>query len=196
MKTNSLVLGAVAGMLMPGALAEAPKRMAMRDAVTHDQIVEADRKAKEDAPPPVFKPAEGEDPSVTNRPQGLLSQSEIFCFLGKASLVPKRAVLHVPKELAGRLGMKDGVSFVSWREFHGINRAWIRTVQVSRAQAEGRQPLDEELLKSFAKEPRLVVATYQEGPISVTPLRVPPPQTEVAPGQAAAAVTNQPVAKP
>jgi hypothetical protein len=44
--------------------------------------------------------------------------------------------------------------------------------------------MPEATLKSFAKEKRLVIATYQDGPISIMPLKVPPPAVETpgAPG--------------
>ena len=154
----------------------------MREVVTHDQIVEAARKAKEDNPLPVFTPVEGADPTVVNRPKSLLARSEIISYQGMTTLVPKRAVIHIPKEMSDRLGMKDGCQMGSWLDFLNANRAWIRTVPVSRVQAEGREPLPEDTIKSFAKEKRLVVATYQDGPISVMPLKVPP--VPAAPGAA------------
>lgn len=162
----------------------------MRDVVTHDQIVEAARKAKEDNPLPVFTPVEGADPTVVNRPKSLLERSDILCYLGKMTIVPKRAIIHAPKDVADRLGMKEGCELGSWLDFLNANRGWIRTVPVTRAQAEGREPMTEDTIKSFAKEKRLVVATYQDGPISVMPLKVPPP----APGTPGA--TGTPAAVP
>lgn len=87
-------------------------------------------------------------------------------------------MLHVPKSLAGRLGMQEGSQIGSWTEFLNANRGWIRTVAVTRVQAEGNEPMPEAVLKSFVKEQRVVIATYQEGPISVLPLKV--PETPVA----------------
>jgi hypothetical protein len=176
--------------------AEPPKHVGMREAVTHDQIVEASREARKATPPPVFTPAPGDDPSVVNQPKDILSRSEIFSHLGLASLVPKRAVLHIPKGLAGRMTFLPDSKFVPWRDFFQANRAWIRTVPVSRAQAEGKQPMDEAILKSFAKEPRVVIATYQEGPISVMPLRVPPTDPAPVPAGGAVIANSNPVAKP
>jgi hypothetical protein len=162
----------------PSAAAEPVRRMIMREAPTHDQIVEFARKAKEENPQPVFTPAQGEDPSKVNKLGDLISRSDILCFQGRATLVPKRAVLHVPKSLAGRLGMQEGSQIGSWTEFLNANRGWIRTVAVTRVQAEGNEPMPEAVLKSFVKEQRVVIATYQEGPISVLPLKV--PETPVA----------------
>jgi hypothetical protein len=194
-----IILGAVAGLLIPPASAQTaptPARQPMRDVVTHDDIVEAARVAKEKNPPPVFKPLEGEDPSVVNRPKDLLSRSDIFSYLGLATLVPKRAVLHFPKELESRGGFKEESKFVPWIDFYTANRAWIRTVAVSRAQAMGQEPMDEATVKSFAKEKRLVVATYQEGPISVNRYEPPAPANAAVPGKAPAASTSTVAAKP
>jgi hypothetical protein len=194
-----IALGAVAGILIPLTAAQtapAPARPPMRDVVTHDDIVEASRQSKEKNPPPVFKPLEGEDPSVVNRPKDLLARSDIFSYLGQATLVPKKSVLHFPKELESRGGLKEESKFVPWIDFYAANRAWIRTVPVSRAQAEGREPMDEATVKSFAKEKRLVVATYQEGPISVNRYEDPAAKTAAVPGKAPAAPTSTVAAKP
>jgi hypothetical protein len=76
--------------------------------------------------------------------------------------------------------MQEGSRIGSWTDFLNANRAWIRTVPVTRIQAEGNDPMPEGVLKSFLKEQRVVIATYQEGPISVLPLKV--PETPVAGG--------------
>lgn len=170
-----------------------PPRPVMRDVMTHDAIVEVARKAKEENPMPAFKPVEGADPTLTTRPQSLLSRSDILCFQGRATLVPKRSLIHVPSEMKDRLGLKEGHQIGSWIEFLNANRAWIRTVPVTRVQAEGREPIAEETIKSFEKEKRLVIATYQEGPISVLPLQVPP---KPEPGQANPAAANPAPAAP
>ena len=170
----------------PASGVEAPPAgtVVMREVATHEQIVEAARKAKIENPLPEFKPVEGADPTVANRPQSLIARSEFISYGGMTSLVPKRAVLHVPKEMVERLGMKDGHEIGSWLDFLNANRGWIRTVPVTRVQAEGREAMPEATLKSFAKEKRLVIATYQDGPISIMPLKVPPPAVETpgAPG--------------
>lgn len=187
------IAGVLAGILSPLASAQSAARPPMRDAPVHDDIVAATRKAKQETPPPVFKPVEGADPSVENRPKDLLARSEIFSYLGQATLVPKRAVLHLPKDLAARTGLKEQSKFIAWRDFYLANRGWIRTVAVTRAQAEGREAMDEATLLSFAKETRVVVATYQEGPISVMPPPTPHADTAAVSGTPA---SNKTIAKP
>lgn len=157
----------------------APAKPAMRDAATHEQLIELTRKASLEKVEPVFTPRE-KDPSKDAQPGDLISRSEILCFNGMATLVPKRAVIHIPKPLAARIAMQEGAKIVPWQEFLGSNRNWITTVNISRPQAEGNEPLSEATLKSFEKETRVVVATYEDGPVSVLPLKVPAPETATA----------------
>lgn len=178
MKSLFQLVSVIASLAITEAQADQKvQRVKMRDVPTHDEVVENARKALEDAPPPEFKPASGADPSVTNKPESIIARSEILCYRGQATLVPKRSVIHIPKGLSDRLVLQEGARLVTWIDFFHANRAWIRTVQISRIQAEGKKPLDEAILESFEKESRLVVATFQEGPISVLPLKVPKEST-------------------
>lgn len=140
---------------------------AVRDAMTHDQLVLTLRQAEQNDPMKKMKAAKGEDPSAKNRPKSLLSESDIISYGGLATLVPKRAILQMPESWAGRLKIEAGAKIVSWSDFYAQNRGWITTVEISREQAEGGQPLAEETKKMMKKSRNLVVATYQGGPISL-----------------------------
>lgn len=145
----------------------APK---MRDAATHDQLSLALRKAELNDPMKNLQPAKGPDPSLVNQPKDLISQSDIISFNGLATLVPKRAILNLPPKMADRINkMPTGSRIQGWLAFYQQNRGWITTVEVSRRQAEGNDPLAEELAERVRKSSNLVVATYMGGPISVLP---------------------------
>jgi hypothetical protein len=149
----------------------------MRDAPTHDDLVIKARKAAAlDDPMKHLAKSDGQDPSKVNQPENLLDQSDIVCFNGIAALVPKRAVLATPSAHKERLSFKPGSQIVPWGEFYAQNRGWITTVEVSRAQAEGNAALPEETTTRISKSRNLVVATYKGGPISVLPLKTPPPE--------------------
>jgi hypothetical protein len=152
-------------------LAEPP---AMKDAATHEQLVAQLRKAQQEAPVKLLPAAQGGDPT-RHAPADLLSQSDILCFGGIATLVPKRSVLRIPHNLAPRMRLAPDATLMGWAEFFAKNRGWITTVEVSQGQAEGKVALAEDLTKSLGDNPNLVVATYQGGPISLMPLKVPPP---------------------
>jgi hypothetical protein len=162
------------GALVAALHAEPP---VMRDAATHDQLSLALRKADQTDPMKNLPATKGEDPSVANRPKDILSESDIISFRGLATLVPKRAILQIPKNHAELIKMEPGAKIVSWSDFYAANRGWITTVEVSRVQAEGNQPLAEDTLKFMGTCRNLMVATYKGGPISVLPLKEPAPET-------------------
>jgi hypothetical protein len=173
MKTPCLTklagLGVFAAMTATGS-AEVP---AMRDAATHEQIVLTLRKADQADPMKNMPVAKGEDPSMANRPKDLISQSDIISFQGIATLVPKRAILQIPKNYGNRIALEAGAQIMGWADFYARNRGWITTVEVSRTQAEGKLPLPDETQKQMTECGNLVVATYLGGPISVLPLKEP-----------------------
>lgn len=196
-KTNSLAakgwiaasaLALLAGPAFADGKVQLAPKVAIRDVLNHGDIVELARKSAvqaqqnlKEANTPVAQEPTGEDPAK-NAPVDILKRSELLCYGGLATLVPKGALAHVPKTLAGRIGMQDGAKFVTWPDFFAANRGWITTLEISRKQAEGREPLTEATLKSFAKETRLVVATYAECPITLNVYKAPEgPATAAAP---------------
>jgi hypothetical protein len=149
----------------------------MRDAATHEQLAAKLRGVQQADPMLKLEPAKGQDPTKENRIPDLLSQSDFLCFGGRATLVPKRAILHVPENLAERLKMQVGTPIQSWADFFAANRGWIATMEVTRAQAEGREAFDEDTTKRLQDSVQVVVATFQAGPISVLPPKVEAPAT-------------------
>ena len=145
----------------------------MRDAATHEQLALRYRQTLQQDSTRKLLPDKGPDPSTASQPLSLLRESDIICFNGVATLVPKRAVLQIPKDLAERLKYQPGARIECWADFYARNRGWITTVEVSRLQAEGNNPLAAETRKQIVKSGNLIVATYQGGPISVLPLKVP-----------------------
>lgn len=171
-------------LLSAAAMAVQPKptpATQMRDAATPDQLSLKYREAQQLDPMRKLEPAKGVDPSTVNQPLDLVSQSDIISFNGMTTLVPKRAVLHIPKEMEARLKFQPGTRVVGWADFFSVNRGWITTVEVSRSQAEGNAALAEEISKRIAKSPNLIVATHHAGPISVLPIKTPAANPAVAP---------------
>jgi hypothetical protein len=89
------------------------------------------------------------------------------------ALLPKRALLHLPDSLKDSTGVKKGSTLVSWQEFLKSNRSWIRTVEVSRERATGKKPFSVEEAEALRSSGRVVVATFQGGPIAVLPSSFP-----------------------
>jgi hypothetical protein len=145
----------------------------MHDAATHEQLSAARQLVRQADPMNSLKQAAGEDPAVASQARSFLAESDIISFGGISALVPKRAILQIPKTLADRIKPAPGARLVGWKEFYAVNRGWITTMEVSRVQAEGNQPMSKEAETQMVRCGNLVVATYMGGPISVLPLKVP-----------------------
>jgi hypothetical protein len=145
--------------------AEAP---AMTDAPTYAQVVAARRRAEQADPMKRMAPSNVENP-VVNRPKDILKESDVLCFQGLATLVPKRAILKIPKNYQNRVGIQPGARIVGWRDFYAVNRGWITTVEVNWKQAAGALPIAADTRNLLERGSNLSVATFQGGPISVMP---------------------------
>lgn len=138
-----------------------------RDVSTHEQIAEARRQSRiagvsmeRNASPA------SEDAARPEPPRDILSRSTILSFGGVATLVPKGSVLHVPERFRERLTLAPGARFVTWEVFLQANRAWVTPLEITVAQAEGKEPLPESTLTYLPKSGNVIVATYKGGPIS------------------------------
>jgi len=145
----------------------------MRDATTHEQLIPKLRQAQQNDPMKKMAVVPGADPADVYKPKDILSESDIIAFQGVATLVPKRAIILIPKNYQDRIAMLPGAKMVSWADFYVANRGWITTVEVSRTQAEGNVPLTDDTQKHLSECGNLVIATYMGGPISMLPLKEP-----------------------
>lgn len=168
-----LSITAMLAALAPAVHAQVAGKPQMRDAATHEQLSLAMRKAEQADPMRNLPPAKGGDPTLVNQPKDILATSDIVCFNGDATLVPKRAIMCIPKSMGGRLKFQPGSRIMGWADFYAKNRGWITTIEVSRVQAEGNKALDEQTTEKISRSTNLIVATYQGGPISVLPPKVP-----------------------
>lgn len=172
----------IIGLLPSLVLAEAP---AMRDAATHEQLALQLRKVEQADPMKALEVSKGADPAA-NLPKDLISESDILCFGGLATLVPKRAILMVPQDFTDRTKLKPPYRLVGWADFQAANRGWITTVEVNREQAEGKVALSDDTAAVMKKGTSLVVATFRGGPISILPLKEP------APAESPATISEKP----
>jgi hypothetical protein len=149
----------------------------MRDVVTDNDLTQKYQKAVSENPLQKMKnmkvqPIDGPDPTKAVHAD-LLATSDFLSFGGFATLVPKHAILCIPKNYQDRIKLVPGSKIVSWGEFLNANRGWIKTLEVTRAQAEGVSPFDEKVAENLQKSSIVIVATYQTGPISVLPKKEP-----------------------
>ncbi|MES2438422.1 MAG: hypothetical protein V4584_05130 [Verrucomicrobiota bacterium] len=170
---SAVLIASVSIGLVPLSHGESAARPPMREAPTNEQLVLRLRQAEQQNSTKIENPSSAQDPSVTNRPQDLISRSEILCYNGILTLVPKRSVIQFPKNLADRLKPQPGAQIKTWADFYAANRGWITTIEVSLIQAQGKQPLSKETSTQMVKSGNLIVATFRGNPISVLPLEVP-----------------------
>lgn len=162
-------------MTLGASIVSAQERKVMRDAATHDQLSAALKQEQANDPLRHLRQVEGKDPSKENQPQDLLSRSDILCFNGLATLVPKQSILAVPSQFADRIGMKEGAKLVSWNEFFTVNRGWLITLEITLNQAKGQVPLGDAVNDRLTKSSNIVVSTLQGGPISLLKYSPPSP---------------------
>lgn len=156
----------------------------IRDAATHDQLAQLWKQAQREDPMKKLQRADGDDPSKENQPQDIIASSDIICFRGMATLVPKKAILAIPDNYRDRLELKPGAQIRTWADFYAANRGWITTVEVERIEAEGNSPLKKDTAKTVESATNLVVATFRGGPISVLPPKEPVSPDATPPGAA------------
>lgn len=176
MKSLSTAIAALFSGLVPVAAQsqDGNRNLEMREVPTHEQLSNALREAQAMNPLNNFKAVEGEDQTEVYRPESLLATSDIISFNGLTTLVPKRAILALPESFKNRIGSHiEGNRVVQFQEFLHANRGWVMAVEVTRAQAQGREQLSESVMERVGKSTSLMVATFQGGPISVLPLRDP-----------------------
>lgn len=154
--------------LTPALYAQTPK---FRDAATHEDLAKTHQKAQRENPLQRLEGVKGPDLKDVKPIPDLLSRSDILSFGGLATLVPKRAILNQPADMGSRVNnFAQGSKIVGWKEFLQSNIGWITTIEVSRAQAEGKEVIDEKVVENYRKSSNLIIATYRGGPVSVMPL--------------------------
>lgn len=156
-----------------GAAAAAPDEAPeeMRDRPSREQLAGVLRNAQENDPMAALAPAAKPDADASEppAPRDFVASSTVLCNLGVATLVPNRAVLFVPKRFENRLTLQPNARIRSFPEFARTNQTWVRTFEVTQAQAEGKEAIDPEIFEKEKRLGHLLVATFHGGPISVLP---------------------------
>ena len=154
----------------PVTRAPSMKGLEFRNAATHDQLVNTMKTARQQDPMKQLKikPLD-EDPSVVNQPKDFVENSSVLCFNGIATFVPKQAIINLPERLNPRTELAKGAEVKPFAEFAAANRGWVSTVEVKLEQALGKEPLDENKQKWLTQSGRVVIATFQGGPVTVLP---------------------------
>lgn len=123
---------------------------------------------------------------LTNKPPAIQSSlwthSIILSDGEKYTLVPVGSILHLPETLRSKVLTKPTGEFTFWPNFLQLNEAWLGAQEVSLKMSRGDAKEAKILLQRVAKDPRLLVATHQGGPITIL---------EAAPAKSAPSPTQQ-----
>jgi hypothetical protein len=97
----------------------------------------------------------------------LESHSQFIHFGDQTTLVPKGAILNVPKKLRDHIVTAPVGKMVLWNEFLGTYRGAVTFFEVDLQQAAGVKELDAAKYKIACNTDRIVVAVCDHNPISV-----------------------------
>jgi len=172
----ALTTGLLAGLAVATTATAQPeasgRKLEMRDVAKHEDLSNMLRQAEAMNPLNQFKAVEGEARTEVYKPESLLANSDILCFNGLTTLVPKGAILALPDSVKNRVGTHvHGHRLVQFQEFLQANRGWVQAVEVTRGQAQGIDKMPDSVTERVAKASNLIVATFNGGPISVLPPR-------------------------
>lgn len=91
----------------------------------------------------------------------ILTDGEMF------TLVPIGSILHMPPSLQNRVATAPVGKFTLWPHFQKRNAAWLGGTDVTLEMSRGDARAARTLLKSIAKDTRILVALYKGGPITI-----------------------------
>lgn len=99
--------------------------------------------------------------------QSLITQSEILHDGEHWTLVPRGAVLYVPKARMANVGVRPVGTLLPWIQFLVKNPGWLSIHETTFDQASGDEPLPPEKTELWKKQERVIIAVHQGEPISV-----------------------------
>lgn len=107
---------------------------------------------------------------VTARPsmESSLYRKSVILYDGvHHTVVPVGSVLQLPAGYRNRVVEKPVGSFTFWPSFLERNAAWLGAWEVPLRMAEGDAETAKKVLAATAKDPRVLVAVYRGGPITI-----------------------------
>lgn len=126
-------------------------------------------KLQQESPMALLPPPPVKDGTNVRRPeaQSIIKQSLVLNDGKNWTLIPKGAVIFIPEAMKSRVDVKPSGNLLGWRDFLTRNQAWITTTDISFDQATGKKPLQAERVAFWPKQDKVVIATHQNGPITV-----------------------------
>lgn len=130
------------------------------DAISDAQFEKLRRAASE-------KPVYSKPIPLRENPYSLLSLSSFVENAGSSVILPKGCVVFCPPEFESRVVKTPTMELSDWQTFLAANRNWIRCIEVTEEQIQGRAKIPEESLLTYKKAKLLVIATLRGSPVTV-----------------------------
>ncbi len=99
----------------------------------------------------------------------LMARTSFISDAQNSVMVPSGAVLHVGELRNEVSAMTSDKPLVSWNEFVGRNGSWLKELQLTAEQVNGKGKLDPRVLKSLGSGNFIVVSTYCHQPVAAVP---------------------------
>lgn len=101
--------------------------------------------------------------------QDIYRNSVILQAGGSHTVLPPHSILHLPRSLRQMSATRPIGDYLPWPEFYARNRSAVLTHSVTLEQALGKTPIGQDVSRQLRKINRIVVALYQNNPVSVLP---------------------------
>jgi len=105
--------------------------------------------------------------STENRAFNIADESTLLASKGLLINVTSWTVIYTPSHLKSKIVSKPTGKISDWKQFFLKNKGWIHLHPVTMAQARGESVLKPDVIKAYQSMGKMVVATYQNNPISV-----------------------------
>jgi len=99
--------------------------------------------------------------------QSIYEDAIILTYDGMHTVVPVGSILHLPIALRDRISPEPVGRLVLWPAFLQLNSSWIKLQNLPAAVVKGIQPVPPKIERDIAFDPKLVVATYLDNPVTV-----------------------------
>lgn len=169
MKRPSFAITACSGALLTAGLITCMSHVHAQQA--RDVVSEADLQRQATSAPSLKAQLGAKAKPLTTKPPAIQSSlwthSIILGDSEKYTLIPVGAILHLPEGLRSRVLAKPQGKFTFWPNFLKRNEAWLGAKEVSLTLSRGNAQEAGALLKSVSRDPRILVATYKGGPITI-----------------------------
>lgn len=126
----------------------------------------------------LVSPPEGNSNVVRTGTQSIIHDSTILHDGKNWTLIPKEAVVFLPKAMKSKVNARPVGTLMPWAEFLTKNQSWVTTSDVTFDHAAGNEEIPAGISKAWASQNKIVVAVHHGGPISVRLAESPPALTK------------------